>query len=124
MENIADRKVVEGNAERTRQPDPAAEAGAQFKLVAGFFLDRIVDVHSSVVRIRHRVNTDLFLVKEAEVGDLPLRADQVRTAEFLAGDRPELPPDHIVLGAVVTGYPDILDRGLGALDDTDLVIDR
>src|SRR5580698_4972683 len=106
MQDIGERKVGEGDPYSTRQTDASTPAGRQFQLVARFLLDRPVDIHRAIARVRDNTGLDLFLVEKAEIGNLPGRSDNITTTELIAGYREQLPADHIFFRFVVAGDGD------------------
>ena len=60
----------------------------------------------------------------AELSKALLRPNNIGSSKFLAGNRAQLPTDHVVACSVITGNSNFIDRGLLPFKNSHLNIDR
>src|ERR1700685_3121780 len=124
MKDVPHREIGKRNADRTGQPDTSAPACTKLQLVPTLLFYRPVDIHRTVILVGVDPRGDFLLVKESEVGNLPLCSDDIRPAELVTRDREQLSADNIFIGLIVTGYRNILYSCLRAFRHPDLIVDR
>src|SRR5690606_26023813 len=76
-----------------------------------------------IFSVRHNAGIDCLLVEVLQVCKFTLRAYQVGSTEFLAGNRSQFSSDYMILRTVVPRNGHILDSRLRTFDDANLVID-
>ena len=122
VEEVLDGEVGELQTERTHQTG-STPAERELNLVAGFGLQVVGDIYSSVFGIGLDIGHEFLLVKVSHLCQFAQGAHDVRLRVELTGLGVEFATHDVLIDAGVTDDVDLVDGSRFALVDTHLEVD-